>query len=309
MIFTKTGDLILKILLSVFLEPFMINLKYPILEPGLYVISVPIGCLSDLTFRALNVLKSTKSILAEDTRNAKTLLSALEIDISQKKISSYHEHSSKLERKKVIQLIKNGESVALICDAGTPLISDPGYKLVREIIDTGLKVLSVPGVSSPIAALSVSGLPTDTFSFIGFLPASKNKKLEIMEKYKEVKSSLIIFESGKRIHKTLNLINEVYDPMTEICICRELTKKYEEIIRFKVEDFEIAIESFSSLKGEFVLIIGKNINPDLDWENLDKKIRQIKKNNTLKSTVALLAAEIKISKSLIYKRALKIFEE
>ncbi len=287
----------------------MINLKYPILEPGLYVISVPIGCLSDLTFRALNVLKSTKSILAEDTRNAKSLLSAFEIDISQKKISSYHEHSSKLERKKVIQLIKNGESVALICDAGTPLISDPGYKLVREIIDTGLKVLSVPGVSSPIAALSISGLPTDTFSFIGFLPASKNKKLEIMEKYKELKSSLIIFESGKRIHKTLNLINEVYDPMTEICICRELTKKYEQIIRFKAENFEVAMESFSSLKGEFVLIIGKNINRDLDWENIDKKIRQYKKNKTLKSTVAVLAAEIKISKNLIYKRALKIFEE
>ena len=286
----------------------MINLKYPILEPGLYVISVPIGCLSDLTFRALNVLKITKKIVAEDTRNAKTLLSALEIDISQKKITSYHEHTPQPERKKILQLIKNGESVALICDAGTPLISDPGYKLVREIIDSGFKVLSVPGVSSPIAALSVSGLPTDTFSFIGFLPASKNKKLEIMEKYKELKSSLIIFESGKRIHKTLNLINEVYDPMTEICICRELTKKYEEIIRFKVEDFESALDTFSSLKGEFVLIIGKNINRDLDWENLDKKIRQYKKNNTLKSTVALLAAEIKVSKNLIYKRALKIFE-
>ena len=287
----------------------MINLKYPILEPGLYLISVPIGCLSDLTFRALNVLKITKKILAEDTRNAKTLLSALEIDISQKKNSAYHDHSWKSERKKVLQLIKDGESISLICDAGTPLISDPGYKLVREIIESGFKVLSVPGVSTPIAALSVSGLPTDTFSFIGFLPVSKNKKLEIFEKYKKLKSSLIIFESGKRIHKTLKLINEVYASLPEICICRELTKKYEEIIRFKVEDFEIAIESFSSLKGEFVLIIGKNINPDLDWENLDKKIRQYKKNNTLKSTVALLAAEIKVSKSLIYKRALKIFEE
>ena len=287
----------------------MINLKYPILEPGLYVISLPIGCLSDLTFRALNVLKITKNIFAEDTRNAKTLLLSLDIDISQKKISSYHEHTSKTERKKVIQLIKSGESVSLICDAGTPLISDPGYKLVRELIDSGFKVLSVPGVSSPIAALSVSGLPTDTFSFIGFLPVSKNKKLEILEKYKKLKSSLIIFESGKRIHKTLKLINEVYDPITEICICRELTKKYEEIIRFKVEDFEVEMDSFSSLKGEFVLIIGKNINRDLDWEHLDEKIREYKKNNTLKSTVAVLAAEIKISKNLIYKRALKIFEE
>ena len=287
----------------------MINLKYPILEPGLYVISLPIGCLSDLTFRALNVLKITKNIFAEDTRNAKTLLLSLDIDISQKKISSYHEHTSKTERKKVIQLIKSGESVSLICDAGTPLISDPGYKLVREIIDSGFKVLSVPGVSSPIAALSVSGLPTDTFSFIGFLPVSKNKKLEILEKYKKLKSSLIIFESGKRIHKTLKLINEVYDPITEICICRELTKKYEEIIRFKVEDFEVEMESFSSLKGEFVLIIGKNINRDMDWEKLDEKIREYKKNNTLKSTVAVLATEIKISKNLIYKRALKIFEE
>ena len=287
----------------------MINLKYPILEPGLYVISLPIGCLSDLTFRALNVLTITKNIFAEDTRNAKALLLSLDIDISQKKISSYHEHTSKTERKKVIQLIKSGESVSLICDAGTPLISDPGYKLVREIIDSGFKVLSVPGVSSPIAALSVSGLPTDTFSFIGFLPVSENKKLEILEKYKELKSSLIIFESGKRINKTLKLINEVYDPMTEICICRELTKKYEQIIRFKVEDFQVEMESFSSLKGEFVLIIGKNMNQDLDWENLDEKIREYKKNNTLKSTVAVLAAEIKISKNLIYKRALKIFEE
>ncbi len=287
----------------------MLNLTYPTLEPGLYVISLPIGCLSDLTFRALNVLKMTKNILTEDTRNAKTLLLALEIDISQKKISSYHEHSSKSVREKVLHLIKTGESVSLICDAGTPLISDPGYKLVREIIDSGFKVLSVPGVSSPIAALSVSGLPTDTFSFVGFLPVSKTKKLEILEKYKELKSSLIIFESGKRIDKTLKIINGVYESLTEICICRELTKKYEEFVRFKIEDFEVAMESFSSLKGEFVLIIGKNINQDIDWEKLDKKIRQYKKKNTLKSTVALLVAEIKISKNLIYKRALKIFEE
>ena len=153
----------------------MINLKYPILEPGLYVISLPIGCLSDITFRALNVLKITKNILAEDTRNAKTLLLSLDIDISQKITSHIMNIAQKSERKKVIQLIKSGESVSLICDAGTPLISDPGYKLVREIIDSGFKVLSIPGVSSPIAALSVSGLPTDTFSFIDFLPASKNK--------------------------------------------------------------------------------------------------------------------------------------
>ena len=286
----------------------MINLKYPILEPGLYIVSVPIGCLSDLTFRALHVLKSTENIFAEDTRNANALLSSLQIDRSKKSISSYHEHSSERERKKVIQLIESGESVSLICDAGTPLISDPGFKLTREIIDAGFQVFTVPGVSSPIAALTVSGLPTDTFSFLGFLPVSKNKKVKLLIRYRDLKSSLIIFESGKRIDKTLGLIEEVYSPSTEMCICRELTKKYEEIKRFKIRDIKATLESLLSFKGEFVIIVGKDVEPTLDLENLDKKIKQYKKKNNLKTTVALLVDEMNISKKLVYQRALEIFE-
>ena len=282
---------------------------YPEIKPGLYIVSLPVGCLSDISFRALHMLSNSDYVAGEDTRNVKSLFRLLKISKSMRDIISYHDHSSSNTRKKIIELIKEGKSVALVSDAGTPLISDPGYKLVRNAIEEDLEVFSVPGPSSVIAALTVSGLPTDTFSFLGFLPHTKAKKKKLLETYLKLESSLIIFESGKRLQKTLDLLAETCRPSTEICICRELTKLNEEITRFTVEEGTKVIKKMRSLKGEFVIIVGKSEAGDFDLKNLDEQLKKLKKSMSMKGSVDLLTEQLKIPKNTIYKKALTIFKD
>ena len=282
---------------------------YPEIKPGLYIVSLPVGCLSDISFRALHMLSNSDYVAGEDTRNVKSLFRLLKISKSMRDIISYHDHSSSNTRKKIIELIKEGKSVALVSDAGTPLISDPGYKLVRNAIEEDLEVFSVPGPSSVIAALTVSGLPTDTFSFLGFLPHTKAKKKKLLETYLKLESSLIIFESGKRLQKTLDLLAETCRPSTEICICRELTKLNEEITRFTVKEGTKVIKKMRSSKGEFVLIVGKSEAGDFDLKNLDEQLKKLKKSMSMKGSVDLLAEQLKIPKNTIYKKALTIFKD
>ena len=282
---------------------------YPEIKPGLYIVSLPVGCLSDISFRALHMLSNSDYVAGEDTRNVKSLFRLLKISKSMRDIISYHDHSSSNTRKKIIELIKEGKSVALVSDAGTPLISDPGYKLVRNAIEEDLEVFSIPGPSSVIAALTVSGLPTDTFSFLGFLPHTKAKKKKLLETYLKLESSLIIFESGKRLQKTLDLLAETCRPSTEICICRELTKLNEEIIKFTVEEGTKVIKKMRSSKGEFVIIVGKSEAGDFDLKNLDEQLKKLKKSMSMKGSVDLLAEQLKIPKNTIYKKALTIFKD
>ena len=282
---------------------------YPEIKPGLYIVSLPVGCLSDISFRALHMLSNSDYVAGEDTRNVKSLFRLLKISKSMRDIISYHDHSSSNTRKKIIELIKEGKSVALVSDAGTPLISDPGYKLVRNAIEEDLEVFSVPGPSSVIAALTVSGLPTDTFSFLGFLPHTKAKKKKLLETYLKLESSLIIFESGKRLQKTLDLLAETCRPSTEICICRELTKLNEEITRFTAEEGTKVIKKMRSSKGEFVIIVGKSEAGDFDLKNLDEQLKKLKKSMSMKGSVDLLAEQLKIPKNTIYKKALTIFKD
>ena len=282
---------------------------YPEIKPGLYIVSLPVGCLSDISFRALHMLSNSDYVAGEDTRNVKSLFRLLKISKSMRDIISYHDHSSSNTRKKIIELIKEGKSVALVSDAGTPLISDPGYKLVRNAIEEDLEVFSVPGPSSVIAALTVSGLPTDTFSFLGFLPHTKAKKKKLLETYLKLESSLIIFESGKRLQKTLDLLAETCRPSTEICICRELTKLNEEITRFTVEEGTKVIKKMRSSKGEFVIIVGKSEAEDFDLKNLDEQLKKLKKSMSMKGSVDLLTEKLKIPKNTIYKKALTIFKD
>ena len=282
---------------------------YPEIKPGLYIVSLPVGCLSDISFRALHMLNNSDYVAGEDTRNVKSLFKLLKINNSTRNIISYHDHSTSNIRGKIIDLIKDGKSVALVSDAGTPLISDPGYKLVKRAIEEGIDVSSVPGPSSVIAALTVSGLPTDTFSFLGFLPNTKSKKKKLLETYLNLSSSLIIFESGKRLQKTLELLAETCRPFTDICICRELTKLNEEVIRFKAEEALKVTKKMRSLKGEFVILVGKNEAGDFDLKNLDQQLRKLKKSTSMKDSVNLLAGKLNIPKKIIYKKALTIFKD
>ena len=212
----------------------------------------PIGNLADITYRAVDTLNSVDFIFAEDTRVSKKLLNHYKID---KKIYSYHDHSKDSEVEKLTNLLESGNDVALISDAGTPTVSDPGYRLIRECVKKGVDIVPIPGPSAVTAALSVAGLPSDSFTFVGFLPQKKGR-IKKIEQLSEINNTIILFESPHRLLKTLNQLFEILGNR-QVAIGRELTKLYEEIIRGNLKD---VTQEFSkkSVKGEIVIMIGKN---------------------------------------------------
>ena len=218
----------------------------------LFVVGTPIGNLADITYRAVDTLNSVDFIFAEDTRVSKKLLNHYNID---KKIYSYHDHSKDSEVEKLTNLLENGNDVALISDAGTPTVSDPGYRLIRECVKKGVDIVPIPGPSAVTAALSVAGLPSDSFTFVGFLPQKKGR-IKKIEQLSEINNTIILFESPHRLLKTLNQLFEILGNR-QVAIGRELTKLYEEIIRGNLKD---VTQEFSkkSVKGEIVIMIGKN---------------------------------------------------
>ena len=218
----------------------------------LFVVGTPIGNLADITYRAIDVLNNVEFIFAEDTRVSKKLLNHYGID---KKIYSYHDYSRDSEVVNLINILVDGSNVALISDAGTPTISDPGYRLIRKCIKKGIDVIPIPGPSAVTAALSVAGLPSDSFTFIGFLPQKKGRVKKI-EQLNDIENTIIVFESPHRILKTLNQFLEILGNR-QVVIGRELTKLYEEIIRGNLKEVIQRI-SDKSLKGEIVIMIGKN---------------------------------------------------
>jgi len=224
------------------------------LDPALYIVAVPIGNLEDITLRALRILSEVDVIACEDTRTSGQLLKKLNINYN--KLTSYHEHNESEKSLHIIQSIKNGESVALISDAGTPLISDPGYKLVRRAREENLRVVPIPGVSSVMAALSASGMATDEFIFYGFPPQKKGRNT-FLKRVIETESTMVIFESTHRIEKFVNELIQNGIGDRKICIAREITKMYEEFLYGTTEQILEIIKTKKGLKGEIVVVIDK----------------------------------------------------
>ncbi len=216
----------------------------------LYVVSTPIGNLKDITLRALEVLQSVNFIACEDTRRTSILLNHYKIE--GKKLLSYYEPKESVQVPKIVKLLEK-EDVALVTDAGTPSISDPGYKLIRACIEKGIPVEVIPGPSAVISALVGSGLPTDRFTFVGFLPKKGlTNFLEELKAYKD--STIIAFESPNRLIKTLENIKEVYGDNTTVCVARELTKVHEEYIRGRVVEVLDELSRRGEIKGEIVIL-------------------------------------------------------
>ncbi len=214
----------------------------------LYVVGGPIGNLGDITLRAIEVLERAHTILCEDTRTTAVLLERH--GIAGRRIS-YTEHNEARRIPEVLELLGSGATVALLSDAGTPGISDPGYRLVKAALDAGFEVRSVPGPSACIAALSVSGLPSDRFAFEGFLPLKKGKRLARLKELAEERRTTVIYESVHRIERTLEELEEVFGDR-EVCVLRELTKRFEESIRGRLSAVK---EEVKGKKGEFVIVI------------------------------------------------------
>jgi 16S rRNA (cytidine1402-2'-O)-methyltransferase len=273
----------------------------------LYIVSTPIGNLEDITLRALNILKEVDLIACEDTRTSKKLLSRYQI---QKPLTSYHEHNEIEKAKELLSLLQEGKSVALITDAGTPGVSDPGFRIVKLASENGIQVIPIPGASAAIAALSISGLPTSSFTFLGFPPKQNKKLIEYLERVKGYPETLIFYESPKRIIKTLEAITEVFGERNA-SISREITKMYEETLRGFLSGIKSTLESRDSLKGEFVLVVEGDTREkaDFDSKTIDDLLHYLKKEgHSLKDAVKQVATDSGVSKSKIYKKALQIWE-
>ena len=215
----------------------------------LYIVSTPIGNLDDITLRALKTLREVAYVAAEDTRKTGILLKHHEIDA---KLLSYHSHSSDHKVEKIVEILAGGEDVAVVSDAGTPGISDPAYNLIQRAIEVGVRIIPIPGASSLLAALTMSGLPMNKFLYVGFLPLKKGRQT-MLEKLAASEQTLVIFESPHRLNKTLSQLLEFFGDR-DFAVGREITKIYEEALRMKISE---AIAHFESKKpkGEFVLVV------------------------------------------------------
>ncbi len=218
----------------------------------LYIISGPIGNLQDITLRAIETLKNVDWILSEDTRETAKLLTQFNI---QKPQLSYRDQNHLKSLPEIVKLLEEGSNLALLSDSGTPLISDPGFKLVREVLHRGFKVSTIPGPSAVIAALSISGLPTDKFVFLGFLPKGPNQRKNLLAEYGAHDATLVIYESPYRIKKLLQEIKEALGNRT-VCLAGELTKIYEKVVTKPVDQLLTEIDKLS-IKGEYVVLVAK----------------------------------------------------
>lgn len=237
------------------------------LSAGLYLVATPIGNLRDITLRALDVLSGVDNIICEDSRVSQKLLSAYNI---KKPLIVYNDHNAQKQKGTILEKLSNGASLALISDAGMPLVSDPGYKLVQDCMDLGLPVTTLPGASASLAALQLSGLPSDNFTFLGFLPAKSAARQKELLKWKAVSSTLILFESPRRISACLKDIKEVLGDR-DSALVREITKMHEEVIRGKVSDVLSACQN-NPPKGEIVLIIEGRKKGKVGKDNTKTKV-------------------------------------
>lgn len=273
------------------------------LKSGLYLVPTPIGNLRDLTFRALDVLSTVDLVVCEDTRVTGKLMKAFGF---KKPMRIYNDHSTERDRKAIIKVIEEGESVALVSDAGTPLISDPGYKLVREIIAAGHDVTALPGANAVLPSLQLSGLPCDSFSFAGFLPNRTGARKAALEKWKDVPGTLIVYETGPRIVESLRDIKTVLGDRP-IAIARELTKLYEEVRRGRVGALHDEMKKEDAPKGEIVVVIGENKHEsEFSSETIEGQLRSALKTLSVRDAAEMVSVATGKPKKAIYQLALKL---
>jgi 16S rRNA (cytidine1402-2'-O)-methyltransferase len=276
------------------------------MEPGLYIVATPIGNARDITLRALDVLGSADLVLCEDTRVTSKLFA---IHGLKTPLRAYHEHNAATERPKVIARIEDGATIALVSDAGTPLISDPGYKLVRALVEEGLPVTTLPGASSVMAALTLAGLPTDRFFFAGFLPPKQAARRTALEEFQSLAASVVILESPRRLAAMLADTAAVLGKR-QVSVARELTKKFEEIRRGSAVDLAEHYEEAGAPKGEVVVVIGP---PEgevaIDETAIDELLRKALGQHSLKDAVAAVTGATGLKRRDIYSRALDLSKD
>ena len=273
---------------------------------GLYIVSTPIGNRYDITIRAIMLFKASDTLICEDTRVTKKLFKLLNLDIKEKKWISYNDHSPESKKDTILEELKLSKVISLVSDAGTPLISDPGYKLINYVINAGYKIYSIPGPCSAISSLVVSGLKTDKFSFLGFLPKNKNNYVKVIKEFSILKSTLILYEKANRIDFLLNTLNDNFISF-KLVIVRELTKLYEDVIYITKDNINNFLEPKLNLKGEITVLleIHNNIDRIYTDSELYKELKKLKPSQVS----AMLAKSSIEDRSTIYKRCVKLLNK
>jgi len=272
----------------------------PALEPGLYIVATPIGNLRDITLRALEVLAGCDLIACEDTRVTGKLLKAYAIST---KMISYHEHNAEAAGEKLLAAIEEGKSIALVSDAGTPLVSDPGFRLIDDAKRCNLPITAIPGATAPITALAASGMPNETWIFAGFLPTKQGARKSRLQELAGLPGTLIFFESPNRIVKSLEDMVTIYGADRGACIARELTKLHEEITR---NSLGALLEKYKgqSVKGEIVVLVAPaDAGAVPDVETL---LRELMENMSVSKAAGEAAQLTSLSKRDLYQQALAI---
>lgn len=282
--------------------PFGTHMQAPKAKPGLYLVATPIGNLGDITLRALEVLAGADVIACEDTRVTRKLVDRFGIETP---LTPYHDHNAATARPRLMARLAAGEAVALVSDAGTPLISDPGYRLVREAQDLGFPVIAVPGASSVLTALSVAGLPTDRFFFEGFLPAKQAARQKRIAALAPMPATLVLFESGPRIAEALAdlALGLGARPAT---ICRELTKLHEEVRRGTLIDLAHDYAHGAETRGEFVVVVAPPPEEETAPADVDDLLRRALARVSVKDAVGEVALATGKPKREVYQRALEL---
>jgi 16S rRNA (cytidine1402-2'-O)-methyltransferase len=276
--------------------------------PGLYLVATPIGAARDITLRALDILRSADVIAAEDTRSLRRLMEIHGVALAARPLVAYHDHSGPKVRARLIAAMQDGKSVAYAPEAGTAMVSDPGFDLARGARGEGLAVHSAPGASAVLTALTVSGLPTDRFLFAGFLPSASAKRKTALAELAAVPATLVFYESPHRILATLRDSAAVLGGARQAVICRELTKKFEEVLPGTLDELAAVLET-RTLKGEIVLLIDKGDSSKISEFDVDLALKAALGEMSVRDAADRISAQTGLKRRMLYQRALELAKE
>lgn len=278
------------------------------LEAGLYLVATPIGHARDITLRALDVLASADVIAAEDTRTTRKLMNLHAIPTKGREFIAYHDHSSAADRQRLSTLIAQGKSVAYASEAGTPMVSDPGYALVRDVAEQGGAVTAVPGASALLAALCSAGLPSDQVMFCGFLPPKAVARQKRLAELASVPATLVFYESPKRVRDCLADMDHVLGGSRPAALSRELTKKFEETLRGSLSDLRSKLGN-QDPRGECVILVGQAVHQDHDIADIETALLNAMETLRVKDAANMIAGSFGMPTREVYQMALRLKEK
>jgi 16S rRNA (cytidine1402-2'-O)-methyltransferase len=275
--------------------------------PGLHLLATPIGAARDITLRALDLLAGADVLAAEDTRTLRHLMEIHGVALNDRPLVAYHDHNGAAVRPRLLRALKEGKSVAYASEAGTPLIADPGFQLARAAIAEGFAVLAAPGPSAVLAALTVSGLPSDRFLFAGFPPTGAGDRARFLAELGQVPATLILYESPKRINRLLTEMADAFGKDRLAAVCRELTKRFEDVSRGTLGELAEAFAG-RAVKGEIVVLVDRPGDRVVDGASIQAALRDALAHGSVKDAAAEVAAALNLPRKEVYRMALQLAE-